>query len=900
LSTIGDSSPSGKDGNGTSSCSSTPQTQSSPGNNPTADALQELIEVLASDISTAAEESMVSADLSDAPTETEDDTTLPLLLSSLTETTLTAPLRRVIADLLPFLTYGLEQSSKALASQFTSHINFSCLGAFESKSSVLMDTFVDAAISLPPVEVCNSLRSQLLSQGFVAVAVNFLLQDIPSSPPPWSPALFPKDSKNTFEGKDKKDKSEYEQPWRSYFKRPGLQKTFQILIGLCTRHGDTQNAIAQDRKMLCACHWIESTSIRDVGVEGENATGGEVGLLAETLLDALKENNDQVGERIGSLRKATRERKKELAEERRNRALVGMSSFGPMTGISTGAPSSSSLSANRATTAARPPAITTSSAATSGFSSVIGMSLAALTSSSKGRTASNVSSKLSKPSTSVTPSWMAEMEAMEDEEGLTCAVCQEGRTLQPTELLGLYAYAKKVSIPSNKGGTRGNNDGTLLMLSLPTNLPPSLVGTNVDKDFFRPAKIVAKSLQSSLSSMSTLSSSSSSSSSRPSHFVTTVTAGNAIHFCCHARARQADRNHPKAPKSEWEGASLRNSRVACNVILPLVSSKSSEVPLMEVESALADHQTVVSNLLGARPKCMLWTMLHDIRLLLLRICYGEVLNSDCGGGSLSSNTALLFYMFFMADMFAKNAEHDSPGTAQHARCLNSAFIAACEIMKVKDENQQGIINNNALQRGIADAAPMAGICCILFGNIEDEDNESNAGDGAYEDSNDDTMKGVNKRWITYRQHFLNGLIRCAGRRRASGMEDSGCISGRSAAKMARQNALVDWDIVDACDGTDVDSATGTSSKSILGKRAASGIDDHATALRPMITLFAILDKLSELYRMNMGDDKVTESSEQLVATIEACRRAENIQDLMKQANITLEHEIILAELEKAI
>ena len=51
---------------------------------------------------------------------------------------------------------------------------------------------------------------------------------------------------------------------------------------------------------------------------------------------------------------------------------------------------------------------------------------------------------------------MAEMEAMEEETGLTCAVCQEGSTLQPRELLGLYVYIKKVSIPYDKCGGRGD------------------------------------------------------------------------------------------------------------------------------------------------------------------------------------------------------------------------------------------------------------------------------------------------------------------------------------------------------------------------------------------------------------------------------------------------------------
>jgi hypothetical protein len=102
-----------------------------------------------------------------------------------------------------------------------------------------------------------------------------------------------------------------------------------------------------------------------------------------------------------------------------------------------------------------------------------------------------------------------------------------------------------------------------------------------------------------------------------------VSAGNAIHSSCHSKARAADRHHPKAPKSEWEGASLRNSRVNCNVVLPLVSTKSSKVPLVAVEMALSDYQTAIGNMLGARPKTMLWTVLNDVRLLLLRIAYGE-------------------------------------------------------------------------------------------------------------------------------------------------------------------------------------------------------------------------------------------------------------------------------------
>ena len=131
---------------------------------------------------------------------------------------------------------------------------------------------------------------------------------------------------------------------------------------------------------------------------------------------------------------------------------------------------------------------------------------------------------------------------------------------------------------------------------------------------------------------------------RNSLFTTTVSAGNGIHVNCHRRARQADRTHPKAPKSEWEGTALRNSRVNCNLILPLVTRHSSSVPLVAVDSSLNEFQASLSNFLGATPKSMLWTVLHDVRFLLLRMAYGESLSADCGGGSLSSNCQLLFYL----------------------------------------------------------------------------------------------------------------------------------------------------------------------------------------------------------------------------------------------------------------
>eukprot|EP00957_Ditylum_brightwellii_P140189 10682040-Ditylum_brightwellii.AAC.1 len=164
----------------------------SAGNNPTADALQELIEILASDISAEASNNVRSVvtkpgsissavvandvnssgdDTSDIDSD-DDVSTLPLVLSSLQTTSLSPPLRKIIAKLLPFLTYGQVDQSSELASKFIEYVSIDALtdaqsGTLNGCSSMLMETFVESAIHLPAVNVCDTLRNELIRQGFV-------------------------------------------------------------------------------------------------------------------------------------------------------------------------------------------------------------------------------------------------------------------------------------------------------------------------------------------------------------------------------------------------------------------------------------------------------------------------------------------------------------------------------------------------------------------------------------------------------------------------------------------------------------------------------------------------------------------------------------------------------------
>ena len=337
-------------------------------------------------------------------------------------TELSPPLRKVIAKLLPFLTYGQVSQSRELASYFKRYVNVNQLGSMEGDDSqqgnVLMKTFVDTAINLPPVSVCDNLRQELISNGFVESVRSFLMKDAPSQPPPWSPALYSKSCKKLSEKKS----SELREEWRTYFNRPGIAAGFKILTGLCSGHDATQLLLVdindhEDQagedmmkessqedglNLLTLCHWIESTS--------DNTASGITnpdGILAETFLDALKEDNELSTEKINAIRKQLRDRKRELAEERRNKALSGMRLSAGSTGSSTAAAGQGAESA--------------SSMFGGLFNASSSSSAAASTSQTRTtRAAKAKETAAAKPKE--VPAWMAEMEAMDDEAGVTCAV----------------------------------------------------------------------------------------------------------------------------------------------------------------------------------------------------------------------------------------------------------------------------------------------------------------------------------------------------------------------------------------------------------------------------------------------------------------------------------------------
>jgi len=143
----------------------------------------------------------------------------------------------------------------------------------------MMSTFVDTAINLPPVGVCDNLRQALISNGFIDKVKSFILLHAPFQPPYWSSALYPKQISN----EKISDVNKAKDGWKRYFDRPGLVEAIKILIGLCSKHHTTQITLSERQigdetiDLPTLCHWIESTS--DNHSSGIKTNG--LGILAE-------------------------------------------------------------------------------------------------------------------------------------------------------------------------------------------------------------------------------------------------------------------------------------------------------------------------------------------------------------------------------------------------------------------------------------------------------------------------------------------------------------------------------------------------------------------------------------------------------------------------------------------
>ncbi|KAL2329771.1 hypothetical protein Fmac_017352 [Flemingia macrophylla] len=142
-------------------------------------------------------------------------------------------------------------------------------------------------------------------------------------------------------------------------------------------------------------------------------------------------------------------------------------------------------------------------------------------------------------------------DVQEEEDGLACMVCQEGYSLRPADLLGVYSYSKRVNLGVGSSGSARGGEGVY----------------------------------------------------------TTVSYFNIIHFQCHQEAKRADaalRN----PKKEWDGATLRNNGSLCNSLFPV---RGPSVPLAQY-IRYVDQYWENLNALGRADGSRLRLLTYDIVL----------------------------------------------------------------------------------------------------------------------------------------------------------------------------------------------------------------------------------------------------------------------------------------------
>lgn len=171
------------------------------------------------------------------------------------------------------------------------------------------------------------------------------------------------------------------------------------------------------------------------------------------------------------------------------------------------------------------------------------------------------------------------MESVASDPGLTCMVCQEGYAYKPRDMLGFYVFDKEVNL----------------------NVDCSSKDENIG--------------------------------------LTSVTHFNTIHYTCHSDAAGADRRK-KPPKSEWEGATLRNAHTLCNNIFPILHKSNS---LDEYALRTDDYWRNIP-FRSAFQLQKVEVLLHNLRLLLVRFVQDKSFSEHSKGGGRQSNIRFIPYL----------------------------------------------------------------------------------------------------------------------------------------------------------------------------------------------------------------------------------------------------------------
>lgn len=181
------------------------------------------------------------------------------------------------------------------------------------------------------------------------------------------------------------------------------------------------------------------------------------------------------------------------------------------------------------------------------------------------------------------------IEELEEEKGLQCMVCKEGYSFRPDQVLGVYTFSKRITLPT-----------------VPT------IKHRRETGF------------------------------------TTVTHFNIIHIQCHTEATKAEKQM-RPPKDEWQGATIRNNHTKCNNLFPLIGPNT---PSTSYTSALDKYWLNMNNIQRIDSSSRFRLLVHDFKFLLRYFAKEESFSIHSQGGGKESNIKLIPCFMQMALYFA--------------------------------------------------------------------------------------------------------------------------------------------------------------------------------------------------------------------------------------------------------
>jgi E3 ubiquitin-protein ligase UBR4 len=353
---------------------------------------------------------------------------------------------------------------------------------------------------------------------------------------------------------------------------------------------------------------------------------------------------------------------------------------------------------------------------------------------------------------------------------------------------------------------------------------------------------------------------------------------------------------------------------------------------------------------------MLWTILHDLRLLLLRISYKESLSSDCGGGSLASNCQLIYYECLLIHLLDRNTETDDDQMEYsiHAHGLSACLLAATAIVVDTDtlSNRPDPTNSSdhtnttmddmdascdvtrtrsstssfgmtLLTRHIADAATMGSLTSIVYHNTHADDTDASLTTAATiraklcDDDVGSQIPHPKRQWIVGNDYFLQSLLLCAGRRYALGITGSGCSPSLSNHSSRSNSTCDDGNRTNMTTATTTTTTSSSSTRRTNAHPASSSastvtLDDLYMAIRPMIIYFAILHQISNDYTptglaissssspTTATKDAIELCVERLVQLITNCWKCRTMVELLSTTNIVMDQDTILLWFQKGM